>query len=112
MPSVDRIAEILERNRMNKLTIYNVTMTNANTEYSQVISATANLVVLSVQDGVSTDNFRLSNITGKVATPTAPYLKYAANVSYNIANCDFPAETTLYFACSAAGKVMQIEIWE
>jgi hypothetical protein len=112
MPSVDRIAEILERNRMNKLTVYNTTMTNANTEYSQVIPSTARLIVLSIQDGVSTDNFRISNITGKVATPTAPYLKYAGNVSYSVTNCDLSDNFTFYFACSASGKVMQIEIWE
>ena len=90
--------------------IYNVTMTLADTEYSQALPAGCKAYALSVQDGDATKNFRYAFVTGKVATPTAPFVKclctdvpYAENLNLTAA--------TLYFACSEAGKVMQIEAW-
>lgn len=91
-------------------TIYNVTMTSADTEYSQELPAGCKAFAISVQDGVSTDKLRVAFATGKVATPTAPYLKYPGDSEYSEDGLNMTSKT-LYFACSAAGKVAQIVTW-
>lgn len=90
--------------------IYNVTMTNANEEYSQALPKGCKRFYMSVISGESTDNYRISYVTGKVATPTSPYLKYNCNIEYFEEELNLEEET-LYFACSSAGKVMQILAW-
>lgn len=89
--------------------IYNVTCTNANTEYSQVLPSNTKKIILSVIDGSDSNNIRLSYVTGKVATPTAPYKKYNQNVEYVVEDILFNG--TIYFASSFAGVVVQIECW-
>lgn len=95
---------------LNLPDIYNVTMTNADTEYSQILPAQTKKLSLMVIDGDSTKNYRLAFVTGKVATPTAPYLKAPCNFPYSVDNIKI-ASGTVYFACSEAGKVMSIECW-
>ena len=90
--------------------IYNVTMTLANTEYSQVIPNSTKKVIVSVIDGTDGYNYRLAFVTGKVATPTAPYLKYYTHNEKIFDNMQFIG-TTLYFACSTAGRILQIEAY-
>lgn len=90
--------------------IFNVTMTNADTEYSQALPKGCKRFYASVFDGESLDNYRLAYVIGKVATPTAPYLKYNCNIEYYEEGLNLDA-VTLYFACSAAGKTMQILAW-
>ena len=92
-------------------TIYNVSLTNANTEYSQLLPATCKRFAVSIQDGVGTDNFRIAYSTGKVATPTAPFLKIPADAEYEERDVLGSAQLTLYIASSAAGKVAQIVAW-
>ena len=89
--------------------IYNVTLTSANTEYSQVI-ASGHKLGISIQNGGGSDNFRIAYTTGKVATPTAPYLQFPQNGVYWIDN-DNITSLTVYLASSIAGKVAQIEVW-
>jgi hypothetical protein len=89
--------------------VYNVTCTNANTEYSQALPSRWKNLFVSIQDGDSNDNYRIAWATGKVATPTAPFLKYNQDVEFSM-NMVSGNSGTLYFASSVAGKVMQIFI--
>ena len=91
-------------------TDYNVTMTNADTEYSQLLPAGCKRFSMTVRDGVATDNFRTAFVTGKVATPTAPFEKLPCTIGIVEQDVNFAAQT-VYFACSAAGKIMQIRAW-
>lgn len=88
--------------------IFNVTMTNANTEYSQVLPANTKAIAVSVQSNDA--EFRLAWQSGRVATPTPPYLRIPAGGTYYKENI-LLANATLYFACPVAGKVLQIEAW-
>ncbi|MBS7622809.1 hypothetical protein KEJ39_03935 [Candidatus Bathyarchaeota archaeon] len=87
--------------------IYNVTMTNADTEYSQALPSNCKKFLIHTRDGTS---FRLAFVTGKVATPTEPYFTIPASQSYYE---DFiePSSLTLYFACGTAGKTVEIIAW-
>ena len=58
--------------------IYNVTMTLADTEYSQALGSAKKFTV-HTRDGTA---FRVAFATGKVATPTEPYLTIPANGAY------------------------------
>jgi len=90
--------------------IYNVPMTNANTEYSQALPANVKKFVVMIQENDTA--FRVAFVTGKVATPTAPYYALPSGASYNE---DFVqgsiAALTVYFACGTAGKNIQIIAW-
>jgi len=90
-------------------TLYNVSLAAISTEYSQAIT-NAHKIIVSIQSGASTDSFRLAFATGKVATPTAPYLQYAQSVVYLIEDINI-ASFTLYLATTKAGVVAQIEVW-
>lgn len=92
------------------VTIYNVTCTNANTEYSQALPSNTKKVVISIQDGLSANNYRVAFATGKVATPTAPYLKFNQSVEYSTPDM-YMSSGTIYFASSLAGVVAQVECW-
>ena len=92
-------------------TIYNVVLTNADTEYSQVLPETCRRFAVSIQDGTSTDNFRVAYVTGKVATPTSPFLKIPADAEYEEWDVLGSSQLTLYVASSVAGKTAQIVAW-
>ena len=87
--------------------IYNVTMTNANTEYSQALPSNTKKFSIASQDGTA---FRIAFVTGKVATPTAPYKTVQANTEYyeDMIN---PSSLTLFFACGSSGKIVEIIAW-
>ena len=91
-------------------TDYNVTMTDADTEYSQLLPDGTKAFSISVQDGDSTKALRIAWATGKVATPTAPYQTYPANAVVFEDNLNLQGKT-IYFACSEAAKVAQITVW-
>ncbi len=91
-------------------TIYNVTMTTANTEYSQALPAGTKKVIFSVQGGLNANQFRYAYVTGKVATPVAPYKVYNQDIEVGIDNILLTG-ATLYFASTLAGAIMQIECW-
>lgn len=94
-------------NHATTVTIYNVTMTNADTEYNQALPANTKGFSFAVRDGTDSYNYRLAFATGKVATPTEPYVKRLGNVSVEKDNLSLTSPT-LYFACSSAGKVAEI----
>jgi len=91
----------------NTPTIYNVTMTNLNTEYSQALPANCRKFIIHTRDGTA---FRLAFVTGKVATPTAPYWSNPSNADYWEESLKI-SSLTLYFACAVAGKVIEIIAW-
>ena len=92
--------------------IYNVTMTVANTEYSQELPENCKAYLVHTRDETV---FRLAFETGYVATPTEPYLTVLANSRYFeplIGNITYGgARITLYFASTNAGKVIEIVAW-
>ena len=88
--------------------LFNVTMTNLDTEYSQALPAGTKKFEIRCQDpGFAT---RFAYVTGKVATPTAPYKILLAGEVKSIDGINLAAQT-LYFACGTAGKVFEIEAW-
>lgn len=91
-------------------TIYNIVMTLADTEYSQLLPDNTKKVSANVQDGSSADNIRFAWEIGKVATPTTPYLKFPQNVQVEESDLKLITKT-LYFASSVAGKTIQIQVW-
>ena len=94
-------------------TIYNVTMTLADTEYSQQLNQYTKKFLIHTRDE---SVFRLAFETGHVAAPAAPYLTVLANTRYYEDHIDVYVaiadwDGTLYFASSAAGKVIEIVEW-
>uniref|UniRef100_A0A6M3KG46 Tail protein n=1 Tax=viral metagenome TaxID=1070528 RepID=A0A6M3KG46_9ZZZZ len=88
-------------------TIYNVTLTSADTEYSQALSANTKKFAVHLRDYSA---FRFAYVTGKVAAPTAPYETIPSG-SEKVEELIQPAAITLYFASAAAGKIAEIEEW-
>ena len=86
--------------------IYNVTMTSADTEYNQALPANVKKFLIHTRDGTA---FRVAFITGKVATPTAPYFTVLTNDAYY--EDDIKASVTLYFGCASAAKIAEIIAW-
>lgn len=87
-------------------TKYAVTITTADTEYSQVLPANTKKFSVHLRDMAT---FRLAFATGKVATPTDPYEtvpqggeKYMEGIQ---------ATPTLYIASPVGTKVAEIEAW-
>lgn len=85
-------------------TCYNVTMTLADTEYSQALPDPCKGLLIGTQDGTA---FRLAFVTGKVATPTAPYMAIPANTHVSFDSV-YWAATTVYVGCGSAAKVAQM----
>jgi hypothetical protein len=89
-------------------TIYNIEMTNANTEYIQTIPAGCKKITCGI---ISNDAiFRLAFETGKVAAPTAPYMQIPEGGFLSEEGLYLTGKT-LYFASPTAGKTMQIICW-
>ena len=98
--------------RPSKPVIYNVTMTEADTEYSQILGEGCLTFLIHTRDESS---FRLAFEAGKVATPVEPYFTVPANSGYSefeITNDFLPDDIiTLYFASDSSGKVIEIIEW-
>ncbi len=90
--------------------IYNVSLTTKNTEYSQALPAGTKRFAVSIQGGADTDTFRVAFVTGKVATPTAPYITLPGNVEYYEDGLNLDS-LTVYVACVSDAKVAQIVAW-
>ena len=88
-------------------TVYNLTLTNVDTEYSQSLTANTREFRFRCR---SLFDVRYSFVTGKVAAPTAPYLTLPAGSDYWSDNLNL-ASTTLYLASSQAGVIVEIEEW-
>jgi len=88
------------------VTKYTVTMTSANTEYSQALTDVKKFRV-HTRDFTE---FRLAYVTGNVATPTDPYETIPAGSEKYEDGLNITA-LTLYFASAVAGKKAEIEMW-
>ena len=88
--------------------LYTKTCASANTEYSQALPAGTKKFMVKCRD--TTSIIRLAFVTGKVATPTDPYLTIQAGASYWE---DFVklAAVTLYVASPTAGAIVEIVDW-
>ena len=87
-------------------TKYAITMTNANTEYSQALTDVRKFRIHTRDFSA----FRLAYETGKVATPTDPYETVPAGAEKY--EDGLPGiSLTLFFASPAAGKIAEIECW-
>ena len=86
---------------------YNVTLTNANTEYSQALPANCRKLILRCR---TADTVRYAWATGKVTTPTAPYQTLKPNVDYSIDGIKI-ASGIIYLASATAGVVVEMEAW-
>jgi len=95
-------------NVVTRPTSYNITLTSADTEYSQLLPS-----------GTKESRFRCRTlydvryafVTGKVATPTAPYFTLPAG-SDRFSDGDDLSGFTLYFASAEAGTIVELEVWE
>ncbi len=87
--------------------ISNVTITSANTEYSLTLLPETKRFTVKLRDGAS---FRLAFVSGKVATPTEPYLTINDGFGYTEDNVKY-GNITLYMASPVATKVAEIVTW-
>lgn len=88
-------------------TIYNVTLTDANTEYPQALPAGCKYFSFQNRSAQAT---RYAFETGKVASPTAPYGTVKSGSAYNSPE-KLCASLTLYLASGNAGDVIEITAW-
>ena len=89
-------------------TEYNVTLTNANTEYSQALPSGTRKVVFRCRTSA---DVRYAWGTGKVAGPVAPYQTLRAGAEYATDGINLTGKT-LYLASSTAGVIAEIEVWQ
>ena len=93
----------------NTPNVLNQTLTNANQEYEQ--SLTGGTRAFSVQCQTAAV-IRIAFVTGKVATPTAPYATIKAGTAYSIDDLSGKSGViTLYLASPTAGVVAEIIEW-
>ena len=90
-------------------TVYNVTLTAAVTEYSQAMPANCRRITWQCRTAF---DVIYAFVTGKVATPTAPYMTLKATRAYDSGVINQgAAPSTLYLASATAGVVVEIEVW-
>ena len=90
-------------------TDYNLTLTNADTEYSQAMPANCRRFEFQCRTEVTV---RHAVVTGKVAASTAPFLTLKAGDYYDSGPINQGASpSTLYFASATAGVIMEIRAW-
>ncbi len=89
--------------------VFNVTLTVADTEYSQAMPANCRAFEFKCRTPFPV---RYQYVTGKVATPTAPYATMEAGGSIDSPPINQGASpSTLYLASSEAGVVVEITAW-
>ena len=90
-------------------TVYNLTLTTANTEYSQAMVPNCRRFEFQARTAVA---IRFAFETGKVATPTEPYMTLKAGDAYDSGIINQELEpSTLYFASAGTGIVAEIISW-
>jgi len=89
-------------------TIYNKTLTVADTEYSQLLPSGIRQLRFRCR---TLFDVRFAFVTGKVATPTTPYLTLPADCDYYSDENDLSG-MTIYFASAEAGVVVELEVWK
>lgn len=89
-------------------TVYNVTLTDNSTQYSQLLPDGTRKLSFTCRDGTT---FRYAFVSGKVAGPTAPYRTCPANVTITEDGI-LTNDLTLYLAGAISGKVIEITCWK
>jgi hypothetical protein len=89
-------------------TVAAVEITNADTQYPYVIPDGTKAIQFRTRDGAA---LRFAYASGKVASPTDPYHTLAANGLYSKDKL-WLNKTTIYFACAAGGKVVEVLTWQ
>ena len=90
-------------------TVYNVTLTTLNTEYSQAMPANCRRIEFQCR---TENTMRFAFVTGKVATPTAPYMTLKAGDYYDSGIINQAASpSTLYLASPTSGVVAEVLCW-
>lgn len=91
-------------------TLYNVALTTQNTEYSQQLPADVRRIRFQNRAAV---DLRYAFETGKVATPTAPYMTLKSGQVYDqmIQRDQIIGQPTLYLAAGSASQTVEIETW-
>ncbi len=85
--------------------VYNVTLTNANTEYTQALPSACKSLTFKCRTAYAV---RYAWETGKVATPTAPYMTLQAGEVWSNDHLNFTSKT-LYLASATAGVIVEME---
>ena len=88
-------------------TVSNVTLTSADTEYSLELASSTRELRFRCR---TLFDVRFAWVTGKVATPTAPYLTLPAGSDYSSDIKDLTGKI-LYLASSEAGVVVEVSAW-
>ena len=86
-------------------TLYNITITNADTEYSQALTDVKSIMF----QCRGNYDVRYAFVTGKVATPTAPYMTLKAGAAYSEEFLNV-SSMTLYVACVTDDEVVELEV--
>ena len=94
-------------NVVKKSNIFNITLTNADTEYSQLLPSGARELRFRCRTSY---DVRFAFSSGVVAGPTSPYLTLPAGSDYYSDENDLTGKT-IYFASSQAGVVIELEVW-
>ncbi|MDO8704072.1 MAG: hypothetical protein Q7J84_03920 [Sulfuricaulis sp.] len=90
-------------------TPYNLTLTNADTEYSQAMPANCRKFWFQCRSAV---DVRYAYVTGKVAASTAPFITMkAGGYAESPAIAQGAAPSTIYLASAIAGVVIEFEAW-
>ena len=87
------------------------TLTGADTEYAIFLGIADRAFSLKSRSGLA---FRLAFITGKVATPTDPYILVPENTVYTTPvriNSSSAPGVIIYLASSNAGEIIEVIIW-
>jgi len=102
-----RLEVVIDESFPITATLYNVTLTDVDTEYSQ--SFPDNTMAFRFKNRASQDT-RFAWETGKVAGPVAPYRTLPADETYEKDNVAMTGHT-LYLASGNAGDIIEIEVW-
>ena len=94
-------------NPVKEPTVYNVTLTVADTEYLRALPSSTREVRFRCR---TLFDVRFAWEEGKVATPTEPYLTLPGGHDYDSDERDLTGKT-LYLASSEAGVVVEISVW-
>lgn len=108
-PDEEGLLPVVSEGAAEDPTEYNLTLTNANTQYSQALPIGCQGFEFQCRTEA---DIRFAFVTGRVAAPTPPYLTLKAGdyyVSPAISQGDTPS--TLYFASATAGVVVEIIAW-
>ena len=91
-------------------TVFNVTCTLANTEYSQIMPTNCRFFEFQARTEAI---LRFAFVSGKVAAPTAPYMTLkAGDYYYSPQIAQGVSPSTIYFASPTAGTVIEIIGWD